>query len=177
MKNLTIVTAKGFTKEEALASINTKLDVKFDATVAWKKEGEPEGKYLEAFADKHIETKLRGAAGIGYSVTVDAGSADTRERPYKVLNVVTDGQRKFKTVYEGLINVAPDGTGGTIVLVRDTKGEAEDAAKDYVTEHKVDVKVRIAKNVIEGQEEALTVEYTPSINTKLGTYIFFGYEG
>lgn len=171
MKKLVILTAQGYTKEEALASLNTNLDVKFDATVAWKNKEQPQGKYLEAFAEEHLDNKLKGAGGIGYSVTVEPGSADTRERPYKVENVVTEGQRKFKTVYEGF---TPD---GKLVLTKDTKGEAEEAAKDYVTAHKIDVDVRVAKNVTEGQAEALSVKYTPSVNTKLGTYIFFGYEG
>lgn len=176
MKNLTIVTAKGYTKEEALASVGTKLDVKFDATAAYKKEGTPQGKYLEAFADKHLNDKLKGASGIGYSITIEAGSADSRERPYKVTNVVTNGQRKWKSVYQGLINVAEDGTGGTIVLTRDTKNEAEDAAKEYVTANRTKVTVRLAKSVTEGQATAMVVDYAPAKKTKLGTYIFFGYE-
>jgi len=170
MKKLVILTAQGYTKEEALASVSTTLDVKFDATPSWKTAGQPQGKRLEAFAEEHINSKIKGATGIGYSLTVVAGSADTRERPYKVNNVVTDGQRKFKMVYEGF---TPD---GKIVLTKDTKGEAEDAAKAYVTENKVKVRVRIAKNVSEGQEEAFTVDYVPSKNTQLGSYIFFGYE-
>jgi hypothetical protein len=167
MGKLVIVTAQGYSKEEALASANLNLDVKFDATVAWKNQGQPQAKHLEAFADDYISGKVKGAAGIGFSITVDPGVSDTRERPYKVDSVVTDGARKYKTVYEGF-------AGNQLVFTRDLKSEAEEAAKEYVSTYKTDVTVRIAKNVVEGQSEAMTVKYTPSVNTNKGTYVFFG---
>lgn len=169
MGKLVIVTSQGYSREEALAAANLPLDVKFDATVAWKNVDQPQGKHFEAFADDYVNAKIKGAAGIGFSITVVPGVADSRERPYKVDSVVTDGARKYKTVYEGF-------AGKELVFTRDLKSEAEEAAKEYVSLHKTDVTVRIAKNVTEGQSTAMTVKYTPSINTNKGTYTFFGIE-
>ncbi len=171
MATLKIATAQGFSKEEAFASLGLDLELKYDATTAWKKEEEPKANspYFDAFAHEHLQKKIKGLAGVACSVTVESGVADSRERPYKVDNVVTKGARKYKTVYEGFV-------GETIVLSKDTKSEAEEAAKKYVTENRVDVEVRVRKEVKEGQAVAMTVKYTPSLNTKKGTYIFFGYE-
>lgn len=182
MAKLRTVTVKGYTKEEAIANSGLTLDVKFDATVAWKNEEQPEAgsTYFKAFAEAYLDKKIKGTAGVGCAVTVESGVADSRERPYKVLNHVTDGARKYKTVYEGLTNVVLDKAGnviaGNLVLTKDTKAEAEEAAKEYVTAKRESVHIRLAKNVTEGKTTALEVKYTPSINTTLGTYIVFGYE-
>jgi len=182
MANLSIVTATGFTREEAAASANLKTDPKFDATPAFKKAGMPTGKYLEAFCEEYSQKKHKGLPGAGYFITVEAGVADTRERPYKVETIVTEGTRKYQTFYEGLVDVIKDKDGkiigGTVVpeLTKESKSDAEDAAKEYVTATKKDVHVRLVKTPIEGQPVALVVSYTPSINTKVGTYIFFSVE-
>lgn len=170
MGKLSIVTVTGFTREEAIASANLNLDVKFDATPAFKKAGAPTNPdYIYAFANEYSQKKHKGLAGAGYFIVVESGVADSRERPYKVETVVTEGTRKYKTVYEGFAE-------GKLVFSKDLKSEAEEAAKEYVTANKVDVTVRLAKNVVEGQETAMTVKYTPSINTKKGTYVLFGIE-
>lgn len=183
MAKLSIVTVQGYTKEEAISKSGLNLEVKFDATAAWKTEEKPEAAstYFKAFAEDYLKKKFKGITGAGCTVTVESGVADSRERPYKVENHVTDGARKYKTRYAGLRGATVDKaslkvTGGTIVLTRDTKGEAEEAAKEYVTANRADVTVVMIKEVVEGKAVALEVKYTPSINTTLGTYIVFGYE-
>lgn len=181
MAKLKVVTVQGYSKEEAIAKSGLNLEVKFDASAAWKTEEKPEAgsTYFKAFAEDYLQKKFKGISGVGCTVTVEAGVADSRERPYKVTNHVTDKARKYKTHYEGLINGNDKGTSGTIVLAAETKSEAEQLSKDYITASKGAVNkvvVRLAKTVSDGKPVALEVAYTPSINTTLGTYIVFGYE-
>lgn len=177
--SLIAVTAQGYSKEEALKNAGITLDVKYDATTSWRKDGKPEGiglgMDLTTFMHEYIDEKVKGAAGIGFSITVEPGKADNRERPYKVTDVVTKGTTKYTMVYEGLINYT-DTEAGTIIFAKKGKDKAVAAAKEYVTQHRTPVKIRKARVVSEGSAEAATVEYTPSLGTTLGTYIFFGYE-
>lgn len=177
MAKLKVVTVKAHTKAEAIAQSG--LDVKFDASTAWKNEEKPEAgsTYFKAFAEDYLEKKIKSVTGVGCAITVESGVADSRERPYKVTNNVTDKARKYTTFYEGLINGNDEGTTGTIVLTSPSKASAEKAAKDYMTANKSGrVVVRHAKLVTDGKPVALVVGYAPSINTTLGTYIVFGYE-
>jgi hypothetical protein len=181
MGKLRIVTSKGNTKEQAIANsgLSDILDVKFDATQAWKKEGTPDGAttYFKAFAEDYAKKKVKGIEGIGFTVTVEPGVADSRERPYKVTNHPTDAARKYTTFYEGLIDGNLEGTTGTIVFKADDKADAEKKAKQYMTDYRDSrVVVRLVKLVTEGKPVALVVDYAPSAGATLGTYIVFGYE-
>ena len=88
----------GATKEEALAK--APFQIIGDATQAfknWKKkqiDGVTDAKIKE-FALDYIQKKTKSAAGVGFSITVDAAVADTRERPYKINDVKNEkGKRK-----------------------------------------------------------------------------------
>ena len=181
MGKLKIVKAKGFTKEQAIqdSGLGEVLDVKFDATQAWKKEGTPDAAstYFKAFAEEYIAKKIKNIEGVGFTVTVEAGVQDSRERPYKVINHPTDSARKYTTYYEGLIDGNSEGTTGTIVFKADDKASAEKKAKEYMTEHRHSrIVVRLVKLVTEGKPVALVVEYAPSAGATEGTYIVFGIE-
>lgn len=193
MAKLKIETAKGFTKAEAFAKTELSkkgVTLKGDATTAFNKEERPIGAYLNAFATDYVERRVKGATGIGFSITLESGVADSRERPYKVTNITTEGARVWKTVYQGFVGADPvTGLGGTLVLSKDTKGDAEEAGKVYTTDNKVDVVIRLGKEVTgskikdgdkvklgAAQNVAMIIKYTPSINTVEGDYIFFGYE-
>lgn len=191
MGKLKIETAKGFSREEAFAKTELAkngVTLKFDATTAFKNDGKPEGRHLEAFVDEYQQKRVKGVANVGFSITLEAGVADSRERPYKVENVVTKGARRWKTVYQGFVGANDKGVGGTLVFSKDTKGDAEEAGKAYVTENKVKVAVRMGKEVIgsiikvdkddkgkpgAAQDVAMIINYTPSINATEGNYIFF----
>lgn len=190
MGKLKIVTATGYSVQDAYAKSGLSAEIKFDATIAFKKDGKPEGRHLELFAQEYLDKKVKGAAGIGFSITVESGVADSRERPYKVENVVTEGARTWKTVYQGFVGADKDGLGGTLVCQKDTKGEAEEAGKAYVTANKVGpVVIRVGKEVTgskvkdgdkvtlgAAQGVAMIINYTPSVNATEGKYIFFGIE-
>lgn len=172
---LKVVTVQGYTKEEAIRQSGVSLDVKFDATTAWKKDNQPEGVDLNTFASEYIDQKIKGVSGVGFCVTVEAGKADSREKPYKVTNIVTKGTRRFKQVYEGYTGFS-DTEEGTLVLSKYDKGEAVQAAKDYVTANKTSVRLRVKKDPVKGEKSAAVIDYAPSLGTQLGTYIIFGYE-
>lgn len=174
-KKVKFVRVEAHSKAEAIAQVNNFV-VKFDATTAFRNENEPKGEELDAFAVEYLQRKIKGIEGVGCIVTLAAGTADTRERPYKVENVITNGARKWAMTYHGYVGADNKGLNGKLVLSRDTKSEAEQAAKDYVTENRVNVKVVVGKKVVQGQAVAMEVKYTPSANTTLGSYLLFGYE-
>lgn len=174
-KTLKVVTGTGYTKEEALKNSELNMNVKYDATISWRKDGQPQGADLQTFMSEYICDRAKDATGVGFVITVEAGKPDTRENPYKVTDVVTKGTTKYTMVYEGLVNYT-DTEAGTIVFAKKGKSTAVAAAKEYVTQHRTPVRIRKARVVSEGVAEAATVEYTPSLGTTLGTYIFFGYE-
>lgn len=191
MAKLKIATAKGFTKEEAFKSTGLNLDLKFDATLSHKKENIKGSADLQGFATDYAEKRVKSAVGIGFWVTVTPGVADSRERPYKVKNIATKGARTWKTVYHGVVGADSEGLGGVTVFTKDTLAEAEAAGKAHVTAEKVKVEILLGKEVTGSvivdketgvktkgapQNVAMVIDYTPSINTTEGEYIFFGYE-
>lgn len=183
--------AQGFTKEEAFAT--TGIDAEFsmlkNATQAWKKAGSPLGKELSKFlAAYSTKQKL-----IGAYIVVDNASADTRERPYKIVNEITDGKRKFKRSYaiveaelkvsttkttdeEGnekeVTNVKVLSTGATEGKA-DKKETAMQLMRDIIAETKKDYVIKIVEEVVEGKEFAGYGIYTPSKSAKTGKFVFF----
>lgn len=169
MGSIKIASGKGFNKQVAFAS-QANYEVKFDATIAWKKAGSPVGKDFKEFAEAYLAKKFKNTAGVGFAVVVAPGVEDNRERPYTADIVTTDGKRKYKTVYQVF-----DGN-DKFLGQKDKKSESLKLAKKLVTTNRTDVTIKVAKVVTEGQPVAATVKYTPSINAKEGSYIFFGIE-
>ena len=102
--NFKKVEVKGFTKQEAIAE--APFQVIRDATQAWKTAGKPIAeKALKEFCAEYLVKHTKYAAGIGCSITFEAGSADTRERPYTVKDIKNEkGKRKYKTGYQGIVS-------------------------------------------------------------------------
>lgn len=165
---------KGFTKAEAIDQ--APYQVIKDATQAWKNIGKPFGdKALKEFCAKYLEKHTKLAAGVGCSITVEAGSADTRDRPYSITDIKNEkGKRKYKTGYQG---VNPE-TNETLFINFETKNKAKDVAKElYVKKgYRGDIFCKYIKAVVEGEVGAFEVRYTPSKSAKMGTYIVFGVE-
>ena len=106
-------------------------------------------------------------------ITIEAGAADTRERPYKVNDVKNEkGKRKYKTTYQ-LIDKK---SGSVIAETSETKAKAKEIAKSLYTDkgYKGDIVCTYTKQVLEGEPIAFEVEYTPSKSAKKGTYLCFG---
>lgn len=149
-----------------------------NATTMWKKAGSPvAGEELKEFMKTYLEKATKNAVGQGCYIVIDPAISDSRENPYKINNIPTEGKRKFKRVYE-LVNA----TTGQILTSAESKDEAMKQAKNIVTKEKdklgVGVKhyCRVTNVVVEGQSKAFTFEYLPSQNAKQGTFLLFGIE-
>ena len=149
-----------------------------NCTIAWKKAGSPiAGDELKAFLLEQLKKKTKNVPGLGCYIVLDAAVSDSRENPYKILNIPTTQKRKMKKIYE-LVNVETEQVLGTA----DSKEDAITLAKTLVTSMKETLGVgvkhecRIKKVVTEGEATAFTFEYTPSQNAKQGTFLCFGIE-
>jgi hypothetical protein len=174
MSNFKQVEVKGYTKSEALEQVP--FQVIKDATQAWKNAGKPmTGNALKAFMSDYLRANTKFAAGVGCSITVEAGVADTRERPYTITDIKNEsGKRKYKT---GIQGVNPE-TGEILFVNFENKAAAKEAAKALYTEggYRGNVHATYVKEVVEGETGAFDVEYTPSKSAKVGTYLAFGVE-
>jgi hypothetical protein len=176
-KKVEIVAAS---KDEAINQINnTYFHVNGDATQAfknWKQKqnGAVTEREIKEFMLDYLSKKGKNCPGAGYIITMDAAIGDTRERPYRMTDVPNEGKRKFKTVYTWV----DDATGVAIVKCDTNKADAKNALKELykVGEYKGNAKLHKVKEVVEGQAVVATAEYTPSKNTKNGTWLAFGIE-
>lgn len=94
-----VVESQGYSKQKAYEAtkLDTDLDMLKNATQAWKKAGSPlNAKDLNEFLSTYIKNKK----AVGAYLVVEAAVDDTRLRPYTVINEITAGRRKSKTVYQ-----------------------------------------------------------------------------
>lgn len=167
-----------YSYEEAVAAAEAEgFKVTRNKTASWKNAGSPiSDKDLKAFTVEQMnKEKLAGVPGVGFIVVVAAGSKDTRERPYTVENVVTEGRMATERTYEvrrvdnGELVVSLAGEGAT-------KDAAVKAAKEVMSEVKTDLDVEVVYRVKDGKNVVSHIKYTPSINAEKGRYIFLGNE-
>lgn len=174
MTNFNTVQVKGFTKQEALS--NAPFQVIRDATQAWKTAGKPiTNNALKEFCADYLSKHTKYAQGIGCSITIESGSADTRERPYTVVDIKNEkGKRKYKTGIQGIDTE----TGEVLFTNFENKTKAKEVAKELYTKHgfRGNIHASYVKAVVEGETGAFDVIYTPSKSAKLGSYICFGVE-
>jgi hypothetical protein len=125
--NVKIAAVKGFTKEEALSSVNFDASFK-NATQAWVKAGKPTygTSDFKVFATEYLKKATKGMAGAGAHVVIESGIADSRERPYKVITVSNEGTRKYSTVYQIVEAELKTKTKKVVKLV---KGKDEDGVE------------------------------------------------
>ena len=165
MRKLTIK-AYGFDEAKQKA-LEEGITVVRNVTPSFKKENPVD---FDVFAQQMLEkNKLTNATGVGCIVVSEAGSADTRERPYEFINNVTEGQLTKKRVFE--IRTASD---DTFVAEAETKVEAARLAKVAMKTTKQDLICKQVYRVEDDHALAFSLKYVPSSNTKLGTYIVFG---
>lgn len=201
MSNFKVVEVKGFTKQEALDKAPFETYFK-DATQAWKKAGTPiTDKALKEFCSNYLEKNTKFAPGVACTITVENGVASTRERPYTITDVKSEGPREYRMAQQ-LINPENDtivattkaklvdkvDKEGNKVLDEDgkpvkvwkspTKAEAKELAKSLYTDYDYqgDIVCRPYKQEVTGNDVLFTVKYTPSKSAKQGTYICFGVE-
>lgn len=177
MANFKRVEVKAYTKAEAIDQVKDTFFVQRDATQAWKKAGEPSplDKEFKVFCLNYLKEHTKNAPGTACSITYKAGSADTRERPWKMNDVVNEkGRRKYVTTYI----LRDSETGKELARTSETKAKAKELGKKLYTDggFRGSLKCTYSKEVSEGEPVAFTMEYAPSKSAKEGQYIFFGIE-
>ena len=174
-QNFKTVEVKAYTKDEAIAQ--APFQIMRDATQAWKSKGSPlMGAALKDFCNEYLAQHTKFINNAGCIITVDAGTADTRERPYAVADIKNDkGKRKF-----GMSFLVTDKKTGEVKFIATgaTKAEAIEKAKKLYTEkgYKGDLYGQYIKVVTEGEKGAFEVSYAPSKSAHEGQYIVFGVE-
>lgn len=183
--------SQGYSKTKALEA--TQLDVELErlknATMAWKKAGSPVNtKEINKFAAQYLKEKK----AVGFYIVVEPSADDTRLRPYTVINEVTTGKRKAKTVYQ--IKPAEfkvkttsitkeDGTieeshevkvlsAGAVEATSAKKSDAFKTMKELIEETKQNYVIEIVREITEGQKFAGYGIYTPSKSAKMGKFLF-----
>ena len=177
MANFKRVEVKAYTKAEAVDQVKDVFFVQRDATAAWKKAGEPSplDKEFKVFCANYLEKHTKNAPGTACMITYRAGAADTRERPYKMNDVVNEkGKRKYVTTYL----LKDKSTGEELAKTTENKKKAQELAKKLYIDggFRGSIICTYTKEVAEGEPVAFTVDYAPSKSSKEGHYIFFGVE-
>lgn len=146
-----------------------------DVTQSWIKAGRPVTQSsINAFMAEQLTKHTKGAAGIGCSITLAAGSPDTRECPDSTTIVKNE---KGKRKYTRIIEVADNETGAVLFTHEGSKASAKKVMKQYRIDHKEykgNATGKYCYKCTEGESVAFVSTYTPSITAKLGTYLVFG---
>lgn len=144
-----------------------------NVTQSWRNAKCPiNDKDFKMFAIDMLEKKrLSKAEGVGLIVVVNAGSKDTRKRPYTFVNNVVEGKRVTKKVVELRLKSTNE-----LVGEAENKGKAEKLAKELMLEYKQDIVAEIVYRVQDGKDVAFELKYTPSASAEQGRYIVFGNE-
>ena len=177
MANFKRVEVKAYTKAEAIDQVKDVFFVQRDATQAWRKAGEPSplDKEFKVFCANYLEKHTKNAPGTACMITYRAGAADTRERPYKMNDVVNEkGKRKYVTTYL----LKDKSTGEELAKTTENKKKAQELAKKLYIDggFRGSIICTYTKEVAEGEPVAFTVDYATSKSSKEGHYIFFGVE-
>lgn len=148
------------------------LTIVKNVTPSWKNSNCPKfgtNDFKVFIADILDKKRLTNSTGVGVIVAVENGSADTRQRPWTLNNNIKEGSRATKRHFEVRTK------DGNLVGNYDKKGDAIRAAKAAMVNLKQDMYCDIVYRVIDPEMAiAFTLDYTPSVNAKMGTYVVFG---
>ena len=198
MANFQKLEVSGSTKNEALA--RAPFEIMGDATQAFKmwkaKQDSVTDNDVRQFCIDYLAKKNpKNVRNVGYSITLQSAVADTRERPYKVENVVREGKRENDKTYiyldDNNTEIARLGTEWGVLKdkegnpkvdeetgkvkegkIRPTKQEAAAFLKELISEHRKNIHVDEVR--VDPDATVLKGYYTPSKSSKKGTYLVFG---
>ena len=93
------------TKEAAVAQVEKEnFHINGDATQAWKKFHEKNAKVTsndeKEFKLEYLKKKTKNAPGSGFIVTLSSAVVSTRERPWKVVDIKTEGKRDTQKKFD-----------------------------------------------------------------------------
>lgn len=188
MAKLFMTNVKGFSKEEAMCELP--LEINQNATAKWRAAGEPTfgSDDFRAFAENFISNKHM-ITGAGAYIQKTSPIADTRTKPYKIVNFKKEGKTKWETVYnvcEAEFNLDKEGKFKSIESIgmpvdqsAVNKADAEHKMRELIAQNKRNYVVRKTKEVVEDEaskngEILCAGVYTPSITTKQGEFYVFG---
>ena len=148
------------------------LTIVKNVTPSWKNANCPKfgtNDFKVFMADALEKKRLTAATGVGLIVATENGSADTRQRPWTFNNNIKEGSRATKRYFEVRTK------DGNLVGSYEKKGDAARAAKAAMVDVKQDMYCDIVYRVVDpDMAVAFTLDYTPSIKSKMGTYVVFG---
>lgn len=188
----------GSTKAEALAQ--APFGIMGDATQAFKmwkaKQDVVTDADVRQFCIDYLAKKNpKNVSNVGYSITLESAVADSRERPYKVENIVRDGKRENDKTYifldDNNTEIARLGTDWGVLKdkdgnpkvdaetgkvkegkIRPTKQEAASLLKELIAEHRKNIHVDEVR--VDPNATVMKGFYTPSKSAKKGLYLVFG---
>ena len=161
----------GDTKDAAKESSG--LNLRVDATQAYKKWAETNATNednVREWMKEYLKKKKLTMPKDGAYIVIQSAVADTRERPYKVNKPKYDARTHSPEKFY----VLRDATGNEVGHVKTSK-EAEQMAKEYVTDYKESVTISIEWKAKEKNALYATVDYTPSKGSKPCKLLVFGY--
>lgn len=148
------------------------LTVVNNVTPSWKKADCPAfgtNPFKVFMVDALEKRRLTATTGVGLIVAIENGSADTRQRPWTFNNNVKEGSRATKRYFEVRTK------DGNLVGSYEKKGDAVRAAKAAMVDVKQDMYCDIVYRVVDpDMAVAFTLDYTPSVKSKMGKYVVFG---
>ena len=163
----------GTTKDEAKANVNG-LTLMVDATQKynkWAKENATNEENIKEWMKNYLHDKKFDKAGLGAYIVLQSAVVDTRERPYQVEKPKYDARTHSPEKFYIIRDAA-----NTEVGRKKTSKEAEQFAKEFVTEMKETVTINIEWVSKEKNSLFETVYYTPSKGTKPCKILAFGYQ-
>lgn len=164
-----VITINAYSYADALDFARAEgITVVKNATKAYNKVKNTDS--LDAFCNDYMHKHhLDETSGVGCIIVESAGSADTRERPYKYINNTTVGPLKKKRVFQ--VRRKSD---DSLVYEAESKGDAARGAKSLMKHVKEDLICTQVYKVLGEHEVAFELNYAPSLNTRFGSYIVFG---
>jgi hypothetical protein len=147
-----------------------------DATPAYsrykKKLGRP-ATYNDmlTFMILYLEKRTHSTPGKGFYITAECAVTNKRVHPFKIKNNVRHGNKKYQTTYQ----LIDDATGSVLASTVISKAHAKKLVKQlYKDGYTGNITCLYTKQVVSGKPTAFTAKYSPSVNTKDGTYYLFG---
>ena len=205
--NVKKVEVCGATKEEALASAPFNVNLPgADCTQALRNAKKKHTGAWTAADDKQfmleqLEKKTRNTPGNGCYIVLESAVVDSREKPYKIVDVKSKGARKKAKVFQliatrtqailaetPVTQVTHTDKEGNVILDKNTgepklywksatKADAKKLqAKYYMDGGQEETDLKLFDKVVEGEEIVAHGYYTPSKNSRPGRYLCFGIE-
>lgn len=172
MGNYKFLVVEAYSEEEALAKTNFK-EIVHNCTIVWKQNvNEYESDEFIQFAKEQIYKWTNNVPGKACVITLDNGVKNTREFPCKINDIINQkGKRNY-----GKYIMITDESNKIVLISNESKIDVKRKIRNMYADGLITGKIKgtYIRMVDVGEPLAFTAEYSPSKNTKLGTYLIFG---